>query len=164
MRNKNNRNYLLTLGVIALLLTGVYAILSANLDITGTATGTGDFKVEFSSANANNEEKATVDLNADRTTMTIDATLEYPGDSVVINFIIENTGNLAARVQDLVINENSTDDITINVDGITNIQDTVLGVGETTTGSITVTWNTSSTTSKPDVVSFSATIDYVQEV
>lgn len=163
MRNKNNRNYLLSLGVIALLLTGVYAILSANLDITGTATGTGDFKVEFSSANANNEEKATVDLNADRTTMTIDATLEYPGDSVVINFIIENTGNLAARVQDLVINENSTDDITINVDGITNIQDTVLGVGETTTGSITVTWNTSST-SKPDVVSFSATIDYVQEV
>lgn len=164
MRNKNNRNYLLSLGVIALLLTGVYAILSANLDITGTATGTGDFKVEFSSANANNEEKATVDLNADRTIMTIDATLEYPGDSVVINFIIENTGNLAARVQDLVINENSTDDITINVDGITNIQDTVLGVGETTTGSITVTWNTSSTTSKPDVVSFSATIDYVQEV
>lgn len=164
MRNKNNRNYLLSLGVIALLLTGVYAILSANLDITGTATGTGDFKVEFSSANANDEEKATVDLNADRTIMTIDATLEYPGDSVVINFIIENTGNLAARVQDLVINENSTEDITINVDGITNIQDTVLGVGETTTGSITVTWNTSSTTSKPDVVSFSATIDYVQEV
>lgn len=164
MRDRKTRNYLLGLGAIALLLTGVYAILSANLDITGTATGTGDFKVEFTSANANNEEKASVDLNADKTTINIDATLEYPGDSVTINFIIENTGNLAARVQDLIINENSTEDITINIDGITDIQDTVLGVGETTSGTITVTWNTSSTTSTPDVVSFSATIDYVQEV
>ena len=111
MRNKNNINYLLTLGVIAILLTGVYAILSANLQITGTAVGAGDFKVEFKNVIVDDPNKATVNLDGDSTTLTIDATLDYPGDEVTINFTIENIGNLAARVQDLVINENSTDDI-----------------------------------------------------
>ena len=162
MRKRNIRYWVVGLAIFTLLLTGVYALLAANLQIAGTATGAGDFKIEFISAVPSNAEKATATLNADRTSLNIEANLSYPGDSVTVDFVIKNTGSLSAVVENLIINENSTDDISIVINGIRNIEGTTLGVGETTEGSVVITWNQSSTTPTPETVNFSVTLDYIQ--
>jgi archaellum component FlaF (FlaF/FlaG flagellin family) len=161
MRNRS-KLFILTLSIFALLLTGVYALLSANLNITGTAGGATNFKIEFNSYTVSNESKATVNLNANKTSMTISANLSYPGDSVTIGFVIKNTGALSATVQDLVINENSNDDILVSVTGLSGIKNTDLDVGETTNGSIVITWSPTSTIQNPTSVDFNVTIDYIQ--
>lgn len=162
MEKRRNRAYIIGLLVFVVVLTGVYALLIANLSIAGTATGTGDFKVEFTNYAATDPSKANVTLDSNNTSLTIDASLTYPGDTVTIDFTIKNTGSLKATVQDLIINENSTSDFTIKVNGINSIKGTNLDALETTDGSIVITWNASSTNPKPTDVSFDVTIDYVQ--
>lgn len=162
MEKRRNRAYIIGLLVFAVVLVGVYALLVANLSIAGTATGSGDFKVEFSDYTSSNESKATATLDDTKTSLTVDANLTHPGDSVTINFTIKNTGALKATVQDLIINENSTEDFNIKINGITNIKGTDLDVMETTSGSIVITWNASSTNPAPENVTFDVTIDYIQ--
>lgn len=162
MRNRKIKYWVLGLVIFSLLLTGVYALLATNLAVTGTATGAGDFKIEFSSSISSDTNKATATLNTDKTSLNIEANLSFPGDTVTVDFIIKNTGSLKATVQDLVINENSTDDISIVVNGIQNIEGTTLDVGETTQGSVVITWKSTSTIANPESVSFNITIDYIQ--
>lgn len=162
MKDRRMQYLIIGLLIFTVLLTGAYALLGGNLNITGTATGVGDFKIEFSSYNISNEEKANASLNTDRTSLTINADLSYPGDTVTIDFIIKNTGSLAAIVDNLIINDNSDEDFTISIVGLNDIEGTILGVNETTSGSVVVTWNSSSTTAEPESVNFSVTIDYLQ--
>lgn len=162
MEKRRNRAYIIGLLVFVVVLTGVYALLIANLSIAGTATGTGDFKVEFTNYTASNPSKANVTIDSNNTSLTIDANLSYPGDSVTIDFTIKNTGSLKATVQDLIINENSTDDFNIKVNGINDIKGTNLDALETTSGSIVITWNTASMNPEPTDVTFDVTIDYIQ--
>lgn len=162
MRDKKVRYFVIGLIIFTFVLTGVYALLAANLNIYGTATGTGDFKIEFSNFTVSDATKATANLNQDNTSLTINTTLSYPGDSVTIDFTIQNTGSLAATVDNLIINENSTEDFTITINNLANIEGTTLAVGATTVGSIVVTWNASSVTESPEDVNFDVTIDYIQ--
>lgn len=162
MRNKKNRLFLVALFVFAVAVTGVYALLATNLTVTGTAGGSGNFKIEFSDYNVTNEAKATATLDNTKTSMTINANLSYPGDTVTIHFTIKNTGALKATVNNLTVNENSNEDLTIKINGLSAIKGTVLDVGETTTGSIVVTWNEASTNPNPESVNFNVTIDYLQ--
>jgi hypothetical protein len=162
MKNRRNRMFIIGILLFSLFLTGVYALLATNLNITGTASGVGDFKIEFSSYNVSNPDKVSVTLDDSNTSMNISANLDFPGDTVTINFVIKNTGSLAARVSDLNVNENSTDDFTIQVNGLSTILGNTLAVGETTNGSIVVTWNSTSTNANPEDVNFDVTIDYIQ--
>ncbi len=162
MRRRNGIIFVVSLLVFAVLLTGVYALLAGTLNITGTTRGTGDFKIEFNSYSVSNENKATVTLDDTRTSMTISADLSFPGDTVTIDFVIKNVGSLAASVQNIAVNENSTDDFDIKVNGVTNIVGTNLGVGETTNGSVVITWNASGTNPEPESVSFDVTLAYIQ--
>jgi hypothetical protein len=162
MKNKRRKIFIVAILVFSLFLTGVYALLATNLNITGTATGVGDFKIEFSSYNVSNTDKATVTLDDTNTSMNISTNLDFPGDVVTINFVIQNTGSLAATVSNLVSNENSTDDFNIKINGLSSILVNTLAVGETTNGQIVVTWNSTSTNPNPTEVTFDVTIDYVQ--
>lgn len=162
MRNKRVRFFVIGLIIFTFILTGVYALLAANLNITGTATGAGDFKIEFSDFSISDPTRAIATLSQDNTSLAISSDLSYPGDTVTINFTIKNTGSLAATVDHLVINENSTQDFTITINNLANIEGTTLAVGGTTAGSIVVTWNASSVTAKPQDVNFDVTIDYIQ--
>ncbi|MGE5456284.1 MAG: hypothetical protein ACM3O4_04185 [Ignavibacteriales bacterium] len=162
MRNKRVRFFVIGLIIFTFVLTGVYALLAANLNITGTATGAGDFKIEFSDFSISDPTRATATLSQDNTSLAISSDLSYPGDTVTINFTIKNTGSLAATVDHLVINENSTQDFTITINNLANIEGTTLAVGGTTAGSIVVTWNANSVTAKPQDVNFDVTIDYIQ--
>lgn len=162
MTNKRTRIFVIGLVVFTLALTGVYALLANNLNITGTATGAGDFKIEFFDSTVSDPAKATATLDTDRTSLSIDANLSFPGDTVTIDFTIKNTGSLAAVVDNLTVNENNTTDFSIVINGLSAIEGTTLAVGETTQGSIVVTWNATSTIPNPENVSFDVTLDYLQ--
>ncbi|MDD2377818.1 MAG: hypothetical protein PHD10_04140 [Bacilli bacterium] len=162
MRDRKVKYLVIGLIIFAIALTGVYALLAANLRITGTATGVGDFKIEFSSFTVSNPEKATATLDDNNVSLSIDANLSFPGDSVTIDFTIKNTGSLAATVDNLLINENSTEDFTIVINGLNEIEGSTLAVAEATVGSIVVTWNAASNIPDPEPVSFDVTIDYIQ--
>ncbi|NLL44976.1 MAG: hypothetical protein GX247_04870 [Mollicutes bacterium] len=162
MRRQKIRFWILGLAIFTILLTSVYALLAANLEITGTATGAGDFKIEFVNATPSDLNKATATLSAEKTTLDISANLNFPSDSVTIDFVIRNTGSLNAMVENLVINNNSNEDFSIVINGLHDIEGTTLGVGEITEGSIVITWNPTSTSANPESVNFSVTIDYVQ--
>lgn len=162
MKNRSTKLLIVALLVISLSLAGVYALIAATLNITGTATGTADFKIEFTNANVSNADKASYTINPDGTVLNITSNLSYPGDTVTINFTIGNTGSLAAIVNNLTINENSTSDFTIDIIGLDAIEGTTLDANETTNGSIVVTWNSASTTTTPEEVSFNVTLEYLQ--
>jgi hypothetical protein len=162
MKRKNRRYFIIGLIAFILVLAGVYAIFTTALNISGTATGTANFKIEFTDATISDVSKANYDISTDGTTLTINTNLSYPGDSATINFTIKNTGTLAARVDKLTITNNNSADFTVQIVGLSNIEGTVLPVNGTTNGSIVATWNTSSTNQNPTDVTFGVTIDYSQ--
>lgn len=162
MRDRRNRMFILGILAFVLVLSGAYALFATTLNIAGTAGGATEFKIEFSEHSVSSADKATVNLDSAKTTMDITADLSYPGDTVTINFTIKNTGRLNSIVNDIDINENSTTDFDIKVVGLSSIQGTTLAPNDTTTGSIVVTWNTSSTNQNPESVEFSVTVDYGQ--
>ncbi|MDD3341644.1 MAG: hypothetical protein PHN72_05615 [Bacilli bacterium] len=162
MHNRRKQMLVMGLLVFTVVLTGVYALLSTNLNITGTTSGKGDFKIEFSHFSISDDAKATATLDADKTSINMDANLSYPGDTVTLNFTIKNTGSLKATVSDLVINNNSTEDFDIVINGLTDIKGTTLDVNETLTGSVVVTWKTAATNPNPESTNFDITLDYLQ--
>lgn len=162
MEKKKNRNTIFILIGFILFLAGAYALFATTLNITGTASGAGNFKIEFTNFTISNDTKASATLDSANTNLSVQANLTFPGDTVTIDFTIKNTGALAATVNNLVINENSNDDINVSIVGLTAIEGTTLNPNETTTGSIVVTWNASSTNQTPETVNFDVTIDYIQ--
>lgn len=162
MKRRNTRYLVIGLIAFTLILTGAYALLTTTLNITGTATGAGDFKLEFTNVNVAEATKATAATNTDNTAITIDTNLSYPGDSVTTNFTISNTGSLAATVDSLTINNPASTDFTVQIVGLSSIEGTTLAVGGTTVGSIVITWNQASTNPTPESVSFDISIHYSQ--
>ncbi|MDD2505465.1 MAG: hypothetical protein PHF21_04280 [Bacilli bacterium] len=94
--------------------------------------------------------------------MNITVDLDYPGDSVVIDFTIKNAGRLNSVVENINIDTNNTDDFTVNILGLSDIKGTTLSPNQTTEGAVVVTWNSASTNQEPENVSFSVSIDYLQ--
>jgi uncharacterized membrane protein len=162
MKRRDTTYLAIGLIIITLILTGAYALLTATLNITGTATGLGDFKLSFTNVNVTNESKATATTNTDNTTITITTNLTYPGDSVTTNFTIKNTGALPARVDNITINNPDSADFTVQIVGLSDIKGTVLPVNGTTDSSIIITWNVASTTPTPASTTFDISIDFSQ--
>ena len=162
MRRKNGRYLVIGLLAFTLVLAGAYAILTTTLNITGTATGTGDFKLEFTNVNVTDDTKATATTSADNTVITISTNLTFPGDTVTTNFTITNTGSLPARVDNLTIGNPASADFTVQINGLSAIEGTILPVNDSTTGSIVITWNAASTNPTPESIQFNVTIDYSQ--
>lgn len=159
---RNTRYFILGLIALTLLLTGAYAVLTATLNITGTAAGTGDFKLEFTNVNVTDSAKGTATTSADNTMLTISTNLTYPGDTVTTNFTISNTGSLPARIDNITINNPASTDFTVQINGLDNLNGTILPVGTTTSGSIVITWNTASTNPTPASTDFTIGIDFSQ--
>ena len=61
-----------------------------------------------------------------------------------------------------MINNNSTEDFSIVINGLADIKGTTLDVNETLTGSVVVTWNTAATNPNPESTNFDITLDYLQ--
>ena len=164
MRNKTTKFFVIGIVAFAITLTGAYALLNSVINIGGTAQAGADMKVEFESATSSNVNKATAQIGADKTSLTINANLDYPTDSATINFVIKNNGTLSATVEDLAITNNSNPDLNVQIVGLSDLKNTVLAVGEETNGSVVVTWNSASENENPEDVTFNVVIDYTQTI
>lgn len=105
----NKRNHVIIALVVFLLAISIgYAVLSATLNINGTATGNGKWEVKFTEAKLLQEDGTTPDTthgtvtHTDNTvTATID--LDHPGDGVMLQTVIKNTGGVSAKLKNFKI-------------------------------------------------------------
>lgn len=160
------------IGVIAFVLAVVvgYALFSDNLTVSGSATATGDFDVEFTSVGTITKVGYTaVDateiakISEDKNTLTVTVNkLDYPGAYVTIPVTITNKGSVSAKLKN--INETGlTQDnraIKVTYTGVA-ASDTVIKTNDTQEMNIKVEWDPSINTGSSDVT-FQITLEYEQ--
>lgn len=165
MRKRNNRKYyvVILLIVIASLSIG-YAIFSEVLNITGSATTTGTFDIEFTSATVSNSSNAgtpTAIISADKNTLTLTAdTLQLPSAYAEYSVVVTNVGNIASELIGVTPVGTSDTDITVSiVPAFTT--GTIINPSGTYAFTITVTWDSASTKSNK-TLDYSIQLDYQQ--
>ena len=134
--------------IAVFLMIGIgYALLSTQLDITGTAQITSDWKILFTSAEEKEMNNATTNKKeiTGLTTLTLDVQLQQPGASATYDVVVENQGDLDAMLTAIngVDEANSQSPLPIKV-GLSNIRvgDALLS-GEEKTFQVRVYWDAS---------------------
>lgn len=163
MKNKKNMKIGMVVLVAVLFLGVGFAAFTTVLNISGTASLTGDFEVVFNSASITPEpteaSENEVTITEDGQTLTWKVSLMKPGDSKVINYQIINNGTIDATLSELSITAGNDDaDVTITP---TSVAGDLASQG-TKDGTITVTWDADSVAAKKDVT-FTATINATQK-
>lgn len=162
---KSKKNYAIVVLIVLLLALAIgYAAFSATLTINGTANGTANWDVHFSSAKlkdstgAEDTKHGTVSFTAD--TVTASVTLAYPGDAVLLEAVVENSGNVPAKVKNFKV-VGGDDDLEIT-QATTSIGEKLAANGGTCTNQFVVKWAESS---EADTLSktFTVTFEYEQD-
>lgn len=165
---KSKKNYTIIVLIVLLLALAIgYAAFSATLTIDGTAEGTGTWDVHFKSATLKDSTGAvdtkhgTVTLNdPTNDTITAEVTLAYPGDGVILEAVVENSGNTPAKVKTFTVT--GADDELLITEAGPATGEPLAANGGTCTAQFAVQWNPESTT---DTLSktFTVTFEYVQD-
>lgn len=164
MKRNGKRNYYIIalFGIILSLAVG-YALFAEQLSITGTATSSGTFDVEFTTATVGSSSLAgtpTAVISADKNTLTLTAsTLTEPGAFVTYNVTVTNVGSIPAELKAINVTGNTDPDIT--VDTPTFAAGTIITNGQTYNFNITVSWPIGSSTGGK-TVNYTVTLDYEQ--
>lgn len=170
--SKKTRNIVIIVAI--LLVAGMavaYAAVSQTLSINGTARVTGNVGVVITgiseTGNFTAGGKDTTASSYSNTTATFDATLSEPGETVTYIVTVENKGNVAAILKQTnykvgasastaieaasldAVNSADPSAITFTVSGPV---DNPLAVNETTTYTVTATWNSTATSLDPTSV------------
>lgn len=158
---KKKNNMILLLLILLVSISVGYAAFAQTLNISGTATANGNFKLKFTSVAIDpniGAENSTASISANGETLSIDMQLKYPGAGGKITATITNSGNIAAKLNNVNFTEltNTNIIVTLERDAIGD----VIQPNETRNVIITVKWDENSTVA--DSVSFNATLDYVQ--
>ena len=164
--NSTQRNYIIAGLCMILVIMGVgYAAFQSQLKISGTSNITSDFAVRITSITPNSivgaaADKPEVTTHTD-TTATFGTTLQRPGDSITYDVVIENEGNIDAVLKTISKTDTSNSAILFETSGVNEGDE--LGVGETATMKVKVTYNPS-VTSQPENLesSLKVTLDYEQ--
>ena len=148
--NREHKKYFLvgSLCIAIFFMLGIgYAVLSQQLDISGTAQITSNWKILFTSA----EEKETMNATTTRkeitnlTTLNLGVELQQPGASATYDVVVENQGDLDAVLSkiDGISESNSQDPKSIKV-SVENIKtgDSLLA-GDKKTFQVKVYWDSS---------------------
>ena len=165
---KTKKNYIIIVLVVLLLALAIgYATFSSTLSITGTATGTATWDVNFTSAqmlgvnDAVDSNHGTATVSADGQTVTVAASLAYPGDAIKLRTVITNSGTVDAELTGYNITGNNDTDISI-----TEAKDTIGSVikanGGTCTSEFVIKWKTDSAVTNLGTKNFSITFTYSQ--
>ena len=160
------------IGVIAFVLAVVvgYALFSDNLTVSGSATATGDFDVEFTSVGEITKVGYTaVDateiakISEDKNTLTVTVNkLDYPGAYVTIPVTITNKGSVSAKLKNINETGLTQDNRAIKVTyTVVAASDTVIKTNDTQEMNIKVEWDPSINTGSSDVT-FQITLEYEQ--
>lgn len=167
MKNKKNKknNKFLILATVAIALLGAtaYALFTDALDIGGTLEGSADFNLEYTETNTSSPAATSV-ISSDKKTLTIDAFLSAPGESVNITYTITNNGTLSATLSDIVSNHNNNDDLQVDLIDSSMIENTELAPGASTQGTVIVRWKDDSTNQTPTGVTFDVTFNWEQAI
>ena len=164
--NSRQRNYIIAGLCMILVIMGVgYAAFQSQLKISGTSNITSDFAVRITSITPNSivggaADKPEVTTHT-ATTATFGTTLQSPGDSITYDVVIENEGNIDATLKTITKTDTSNSAILFETSGVNEGDE--LGVGETATMKVKVTYNPS-VTSQPENLesSLKVTLDYEQ--
>lgn len=161
------------IGVVAFILAVAigYAIFSETLTISGTASASGDFDVEFTSIGdvtssgytkqPDSEELAVIESGNNELTITVDK-LDYPGAYVEIPVTITNKGSVPAKLKQ--INQTGLDTeegpIKVTYSGVA-ASETPINQNETQNMTIRVEWLESVNTTA-EKAQFTITLEYEQ--
>ncbi|MDD2625740.1 MAG: hypothetical protein PHR55_03175 [Bacilli bacterium] len=165
MKRNGRRNYFIIALFLLVGLLGVgYALFAESLSITGTATSTGTFDIEFftatvtSSSNAG-EPKATI--SGDKNTLTLVAdTLLVPTANVLYTVEVKNVGNVSADLTEVLLTDENDPDITVTLDPLL-VTPLTIAPDATHSFTIEVEWDSGSSTGSK-TVSYTVDLDYVQ--
>ena len=169
MKKTNKKNHVIVVLIVLLLALALgYAAFSTTLNISGTAN-TGSWDVHFkqngrflqadgSTVDNTHNGSATVDGN----TMTVTVDLAYPGDGVLLEAIVENTGTIPAKLTNFTItNTNSELEVTQAAGGPTK-NETLAANGGTCTATFLIKWKQDSTAANLGPQTFTIKYDYEQ--
>lgn len=123
-RKHGQKKVLIGLLIAAVLMMSVgYAALASQLDIDGVSKISGDFKVKFINITegvATGSAKNTTPATVTDTTATFDIDFVLPGDSMTYEITVKNTGNLTAKLDEIIglPSETDTDPIKYTVTGV----------------------------------------------
>lgn len=165
---KKNNILIVTLVVAMLFMSVAYAILSQQLNLSGSAsTGDAKWSVEItditvkaiSGAAKSNSESFTV------TSATFDTELSLPNDSITYEVTVQNLGTVDAALKSITSNIAELHDeqayLRYVIEGAN--EETVLAAGDTTTVSITVSFeDVDELPPEPINQTLTATLNYVQ--
>lgn len=163
------------IGVIAFVLAVAvgYALFSDTITITGTATASGSFEVDFieptqtstSSGYTQAEGTELYSISEDGRTLTVTVNkLDYPGAYVVIPVKVQNKGTIPAVLESLTETDFKVDEpMLISYEGLTELKNQTLASDGVQEFSIRVEWDENDTSNSRDVTStFSLGLNYRQ--
>ena len=148
--NKTKRKYYVvgTICIAMFFMMGIgYAILSQQLDISGTAQITSTWKILFTSAEEKEMNNATTISKqiVNQTTLNLNVELNQPGASATYDVVVENQGDLDAMLTAIngVDEANNQDPQSIKVELTNIVVNDGLLVGESKTFQVRVYWDNS---------------------
>lgn len=118
--NKKNRLIIIIVALLVLSIGTGYAYLSNQLRINGNSKVTGVWDIEITDAYGTNitGTAAVKSISHDTLTASFELELLKPGDKVDIIIPIKNKGNIPAKLNELLIEEEGTDAIRYTVTGM----------------------------------------------
>ena len=165
MKRNGRRNYFIIALFLLVGLLGVgYALFAESLSITGTATSTGTFDIEFFTAtvtSSSNAGEPTATISGDKNTLTLVAdTLLVPTANVLYTVEVKNVGNVSADLTDVLLTDDNDPDITVTLDPTLSTPLTI-ALNATHSFTIEVEWDSGSGKGSK-TVDYTVYLDYVQ--
>lgn len=162
----NNKKIILFALLIALLTMAVgYSTFASKLTLNGTAEIIGEWDVKITGIEAQNVSEG-ADAGTPEftdTTISFEAKLVKPGDSIDYVITIKNAGNLDAKLDEILFISDEVNGSPAIIYSTTNLADT-LNAGETTTLTLKVKYDPNCTeTPSIKTKTITGTIKYIQK-
>lgn len=165
---KSRKNYVIIALVVILLSLAVgYAAFTASLTVNGSATGSGTWDVHFKSATLKDSTGATdtahgsePTISGDGNSVTVDVKLNYPGDGVILETVIENSGTVPAKLTNYNFTGITGDLEVTEANPSTN--EILNANGGTCTSQFAIKWKNTSTVESIAKQTFTVTFNYEQ--
>lgn len=158
----------LCLILLLLIMTVGYAIFEETLVISGTASGVGNFDVEFSEATVTKEIGsigANTNISIDKNSLDINVPmLQYPGAYVEVTVGVKNNGGISAVLEG-IDTEGLTSDPTVKIsyEGLEELKSINMNQNDTQTFKIIIIWDKNSDQSSKEA-KFSIKLLYKQSM
>lgn len=165
MKKQKNIQYLLVALVATIcLITGGYALFGDSLNINGIASTSGLFNLEFYSTSVTSITDCTANstISSDKNGLNIDVEdLKKPGSSAKINVVVKNSGNIAANLISIDMNNINDPDIIVNYPTLET--GVIIQPEETYVFDIIITWDINSTAVNKNI-NFNVMLNYEQSI